>query len=72
MEFENSGKEITPEAAIPEQSPTHKLRKHMILEEILEGIPEGACLDEYDWGPPRGAEIWWEVEDEPEGPEEHE
>jgi antitoxin component of MazEF toxin-antitoxin module len=33
-------------------------RKSMTLEELLEGIPEGASLGEYDWGPPRGVEVW--------------
>jgi antitoxin component of MazEF toxin-antitoxin module len=33
-------------------------RKRKTLEEILEGIPEGACMQEIDWGPPRGAEVW--------------
>lgn len=33
-------------------------RKRMTLDEILEGIPEGTSLGEYDWGSPRGAEIW--------------
>jgi antitoxin component of MazEF toxin-antitoxin module len=34
------------------------LRKRKTLEEILEGIPEGACMQEIDWGPPRGVEFW--------------
>ena len=33
-------------------------RKRKTLEELLEGIPEGTCLGEYDWGPPRGVEVW--------------
>jgi antitoxin component of MazEF toxin-antitoxin module len=33
-------------------------RKRKTLEEILEGIPEGATMEDIDWGPPRGAEIW--------------
>jgi len=33
-------------------------RKRKTLEEILEGIPEDATMEEIDWGPPRGAEIW--------------
>ena len=33
-------------------------RKRKTLEEILEGIPEGASMEEIDWGPPRGAEVW--------------
>ena len=37
---------------------SHNQRKRLTLEEILEGIPEGASLGEVDWGPPRGAEFW--------------
>ena len=33
-------------------------RKRMTLDEILEGIPENASMEDVDWGPPRGAEIW--------------
>ena len=33
-------------------------RKRMTLEELLEGIPDGASMEEIDWGPPCGAEIW--------------
>jgi antitoxin MazE len=33
-------------------------RKRKTLEEILEGIPEDASMQEIDWGPPRGAEFW--------------
>jgi antitoxin component of MazEF toxin-antitoxin module len=33
-------------------------RKRKTLDEILEGIPEDAEMEEIDWGPPRGAEIW--------------
>ena len=33
-------------------------RKRKTLEEILEGIPERASMEEIDWGPPRGAEVW--------------
>ena len=28
------------------------------LEELLEGLEDGDSLGEYDWGPPRGAEVW--------------
>jgi len=30
----------------------------MTLEELLEGLEEGDSLGEYDWGSPRGAEVW--------------
>jgi antitoxin MazE len=33
-------------------------RKRKTLEEILEGIPEDAQMQEIDWGPPRGVEFW--------------
>lgn len=33
-------------------------RKRKTLEELLEGIPEGTRIPEYDWGPPRGVEVW--------------
>jgi antitoxin component of MazEF toxin-antitoxin module len=33
-------------------------RKRKTLEEILEGIPEGASIPEFDWGSPRGVEFW--------------
>ena len=33
-------------------------RKRKTLDEILEGIPEGAHMEEIDWDPPRGAEFW--------------
>lgn len=39
-----------------------KQHKCMTLEELMEGIPEGTVMQEIDWGPPRGAEIWWEDE----------
>lgn len=33
-------------------------RKHLTLDELLEGIPDGATMEEIDWGPPRGVEVW--------------
>jgi antitoxin component of MazEF toxin-antitoxin module len=33
-------------------------RKRMTLEALLEGLPENAQMEEIDWGPPRGAEVW--------------
>jgi antitoxin component of MazEF toxin-antitoxin module len=35
-----------------------KPRRRITLDEILEGIPEGAEMEKIDWGPDRGAEIW--------------
>lgn len=35
-----------------------KRRKRMTLDELLEGIPEGAEMEKIDWGPDRGAEVW--------------
>jgi len=32
--------------------------EEMTLEELMEGVEDGASLGEYDWGPPRGAEVW--------------
>jgi antitoxin component of MazEF toxin-antitoxin module len=28
------------------------------LEELMEGLNEGDSLGEYDWGSPRGVEVW--------------
>jgi antitoxin component of MazEF toxin-antitoxin module len=33
-------------------------RKRRTLDELLEGIPDGAHMEEIDWGPPRGTEVW--------------
>ena len=30
----------------------------MTLEELLEGVEDGTSLGEYDWGAPRGVEVW--------------
>jgi antitoxin component of MazEF toxin-antitoxin module len=35
-----------------------KPRRRITLDEILEGIPEGAEMEKIDWGPDRGAEVW--------------
>ena len=40
------------------QSTATRQRKRKTLEELLEGIPEGTRIPEYDWGPPRGVEVW--------------
>ncbi|MGO9317000.1 MAG: hypothetical protein ACLPXT_11485 [Terracidiphilus sp.] len=44
-------------ALVKSSTSTHQ-RKRKTLEELLEGIPEGTCIPEIDWGPPRGAEVW--------------
>jgi antitoxin component of MazEF toxin-antitoxin module len=33
-------------------------QERITLEGLLEGVEEGASLGEYDWGSPRGAEVW--------------
>lgn len=33
-------------------------RRRKTLDEILEGIPEGVCTGEIDWGHPQGVEVW--------------
>ena len=33
-------------------------RKPRTLDEIVDGIPDGAVTGEYDWGPPQGVEFW--------------
>jgi antitoxin component of MazEF toxin-antitoxin module len=40
------------------QSTSTRPRKRKTLEELLEGIPEGTRIPEYDWGPPCGVEVW--------------
>jgi antitoxin component of MazEF toxin-antitoxin module len=40
------------------KSSTRKSPAEMNLEELLEGLKEGDSLGEYDWGPPRGVEVW--------------
>ena len=40
------------------ETPATKPRKRITFEELLEGIPEGAKMEEIDWGPPRGVEFW--------------
>jgi antitoxin component of MazEF toxin-antitoxin module len=35
-----------------------KPRRRITLDEILEGIPDGAEMEKIDWGPDRGAEVW--------------
>jgi antitoxin component of MazEF toxin-antitoxin module len=45
-------------ALVRQSNPPAKPRKRKTLEELLEGIPEGTRIPEYDWGPPRGVEVW--------------
>ncbi len=45
-------------ALVKQSDAAAKPRKRMTLEELLEGIPEGTRIPEYDWGPPRGVEFW--------------
>jgi len=40
------------------QSNVTRPHKRKTLEELLEGLEEGDSLGEYDWGPPRGVEVW--------------
>jgi antitoxin component of MazEF toxin-antitoxin module len=40
------------------KSPARKDPADMTLEELLDGIPEGAEMEKIDWGPDRGAEVW--------------
>ena len=42
----------------PSVSAARKKPADMTLEELLEGLNEGDSLGEYDWGPPRGVEVW--------------
>jgi antitoxin component of MazEF toxin-antitoxin module len=42
----------------PGATPAEKSIDDMTLEELLEGVEESTSLGEYDWGPPRGAEVW--------------
>ncbi len=35
-----------------------KMPADMTIEELMEGLNEGDSLGEYDWGPPRGVEVW--------------
>jgi len=42
----------------PSVQPSTNSPTRTTLEELLEGLEEGDSLGEYDWGPPRGAEVW--------------
>src|SRR5271157_1088909 len=41
-------------ALVKQSSPGAKPRKRKTLEELLEGIPEGAEMEKIEWGPDRG------------------
>ena len=41
-----------------QDAPSAHPRRRMTLDEILAGIPENAEMENIDWGPPRGAEVW--------------
>lgn len=45
-------------ALVKSGSKSDKIPADMTLEELLHGLNEGDKLGEYDWGPPRGVEIW--------------
>lgn len=40
------------------RAPKRKNPADMTIEELMEGLSEGDSLGEYDWGPPRGVEVW--------------
>ncbi len=40
------------------KSSSRKTPADMSLEELMEGLNEGDSLGEYDWGSPRGVEVW--------------
>jgi antitoxin component of MazEF toxin-antitoxin module len=44
--------------ALVTKSPVRKNPADMTLEELMDGLNEGDSLGEYDWGPPRGVEVW--------------
>jgi antitoxin component of MazEF toxin-antitoxin module len=45
-------------ALVKQSNSPAKMRKRKTLEELLDGIPEGAEMEKIDWGPVRGAEVW--------------
>jgi antitoxin component of MazEF toxin-antitoxin module len=45
-------------ALVKQSDGAAKPRKRKTLDEILEGIPDGAEMEKIDWGPDRGAEAW--------------
>lgn len=57
MEWVSSGKGSAT-LVKPGSLRAEKSIDEMTLEELLEGVEGGSPLNEYDWGPPRGAEVW--------------
>ena len=45
-------------ALVKSERRTQKKPADMTLEELLNGLNEGDSIGEYDWGSPRGAEVW--------------
>jgi antitoxin component of MazEF toxin-antitoxin module len=43
---------------VKRSNPVVRPRKRKTLEDILDGIPDGAEMEKIDWGPDRGAEVW--------------
>ena len=43
---------------VKQSASSEKPGKRKTLDELLDGIPENAQMEEIDWGPPRGAEIF--------------
>ena len=40
------------------KSAVRKNPADMTIEELMDGLNEGDSLGEYEWGPPRGVEVW--------------
>jgi antitoxin component of MazEF toxin-antitoxin module len=40
------------------KAPAGKDPAEMSLEELMQGLNEGDSLGDYDWGSPRGVEVW--------------
>jgi hypothetical protein len=57
MDPELPPEELTRVVEVSKPTAPPTIPKRMTLEALLEGIPEGACFEEIDWGPPRGAEF---------------
>jgi antitoxin component of MazEF toxin-antitoxin module len=45
-------------ALVKQSNSSAKPRKRKTLDELLEGIPEGAEMEKIEWGVDRGAEVW--------------